>query len=130
MGKGKVYVSRIKKNMNVSTKKGLVVGIAEICFRQKSMKLAVYENMPVQELKHLIEYALFEDGKDSAEIFGFLHPKTKTFFSITLAAAFPTLFQPNHTYELIVEKQGVKNESKKLMETLKISEKPTPGKYT
>ncbi|ETV91987.1 hypothetical protein, variant 1 [Aphanomyces invadans] len=83
------------------------VSVAEIRYRSQTKKVAVYEGMSPAECSVLL-LAAFVDPvtlDKQGNVLGFVHLKTKTFLPLSLATAFPQLIQPNHTYELILEKE-------------------------
>ncbi|RHY30328.1 hypothetical protein DYB32_004399 [Aphanomyces invadans] len=77
------------------------------CIQNQTKKVAVYEGMSPAECSVLL-LAAFVDPvtlDKQGNVLGFVHLKTKTFLPLSLATAFPQLIQPNHTYELILEKE-------------------------
>ncbi|RHZ00350.1 hypothetical protein DYB37_013051, partial [Aphanomyces astaci] len=87
------------------------VSVAEVRYRNHTKKVAVYEGMSPNECSLLLQAAFFDPTTSGTlpdqggKVMGFVHLKTKTFLPLSLATAFPQLLQPNHTYELILEKE-------------------------
>ncbi|RHY58201.1 hypothetical protein DYB38_010219, partial [Aphanomyces astaci] len=87
------------------------VSVAEVRYRNHTKKVAVYEGMSPTECSLLLQAAFFDPTTSGThpdqggKVMGFVHLKTKTFLPLSLATAFPQLLQPNHTYELILEKE-------------------------
>ncbi|KAF0698224.1 Aste57867_11151 [Aphanomyces stellatus] len=82
------------------------VCVAEVRFQNQTKKVAIYEGMSTTECSLLMQAAFFAPSAPEwkRKVVGFVHLKTKTFLPLLLGTAFPQLFQPNHTYELILEK--------------------------
>ncbi|OQS04476.1 hypothetical protein THRCLA_03288 [Thraustotheca clavata] len=85
----------------------IVTAIAELRHESITRKIAVYEGMPPEELDVLVHSAFFpvkSTPEWTRKLVGFLHAKTRTFLPLQIATAFPTLLQPNHTYEVVLER--------------------------
>ncbi|EQC32711.1 hypothetical protein SDRG_09684 [Saprolegnia diclina VS20] len=82
------------------------IAVAEVRHGSVTKKIAVYEKMRPSELNLMLHAAFFAQGAPewTTDAVGFVHAKTKTFIPLALGTAFPTLFQPNHTYELVLAK--------------------------
>ncbi|CAK4674311.1 unnamed protein product [Aphanomyces euteiches] len=85
------------------------VSVAEIRYKNQTKKVAIYERMSTNEASLLLQAAFFAPSAPewNRKVVGFVHLKTKTFLPLSLGTAFPQLFQPNHTYELILDKVNV-----------------------
>ncbi|KDO21695.1 hypothetical protein SPRG_22318 [Saprolegnia parasitica CBS 223.65] len=82
------------------------IAVAEVRHGSVTKKIAVYEKMRPSELNLMLHAAFFAQGAPewATDAVGFAHAKTKTFIPLAIGTAFPTLFQPNHTYELVLAK--------------------------
>ncbi|OQR88040.1 hypothetical protein ACHHYP_07678 [Achlya hypogyna] len=106
------------------------LAVAEMRHGNVTKKIAVYENMAPAELDLLV-HASFFPNKTAPEwdrkVVGFVHPKTKTFIPLGIGTAFPTLFQPNHTYEIVLEKPAAgTTPSPPATQTQSTKSKPAP----